>query len=89
MSIVRTKKFDGNKVGELIIITKPDHYDETLEICKPNDMGYIVEIDPEDYQRYKVEFTNGEIKWISKQTEFVKAVDILQEVLKNDERVIE
>ena len=89
MSIVRTHKFEGNKVGELIVITKPDHYDETLEICKPDDMGYVVEIAPEDYQRYKVEFTNGEIKWISKQTEFIKAVDILQEVLKNDERVIE
>ena len=89
MSIVRTHKFEGNKVGELIVITKPDHYDETLEICKPNDMGYIVEIDPEDYQRYKVEFTNGEIKWISKQTEFVKAVDILKGMISNDERVIE
>lgn len=89
MSIVRTHKFEGNKVGELIVITKPDHYDETLEICKPNDMGYIVEIDPEDYQRYKVEFTNGEVKWISKQTEFVKAVDILKGMISNDERVIE
>ena len=58
-------------------------------MCKVNDVGYIVEIEPEEYQKYKVEFTNGETKWISKQTEFVKAVDILKEVFKNDERVIE
>lgn len=89
MTTTRTNTMNGIHVGELIVITKPDHYDETLEMCKANDMGYIIEIDPDDYQMYKVAFTNGEVKWISKQTEFVRATTILEGVLKDNENVIE